>query len=97
MCLSFPLHAEDRICLWSKWQLLAHVILGESIIWWEQALNLRCALKRHIDSGDFSDAYHLVVLQEGDKYERGDIIYWQMSKYGIAAVRVIGLMFFSAF
>lgn len=69
----------------------------ESIIWWEQALNLRCALKLHIDSGNFSDAYHLVVLQEGDKYERGDIIYWQMSKYGIAAVRVIGLMFFSAF
>lgn len=54
-------------------------------------------MKLHIDSADISATYHLIVLREGDKYERGDIIYWQMNKYGTAAVTVIGLMFFIAF
>lgn len=71
MCLSFPLHTEDHICLWSKQQLLAHIIWAfESIICWEQALNFKRVVKLHIDSGDLSDAYHLVLLREGDKYER---------------------------
>ena len=45
----------------------------------------RYLLKLRIGSGG-RDACHLVMLREGDKYERGDIMYWQRNKYGTAAV-----------